>query len=388
MSLAQLLCRPLAAVFSMVIGTIVVCQAVVAEQPTQAVKPSEDGLVIPPLPEGTPEELLAFAKGLLPPKQAPKSRAEYENYLKGACRARVEVAERVLAQTKEEDAIFAEGVRLKFESLTNLDKLGEKGAGDTRAAFLTTLANSAHLPLAMLAKRLMVFVEINRLDSGDFSRATAVIKQLADMLAANPNDPQTAGLVSQLGVVLQRVPPGSDDSALSALKTFSEIFEKSDDEKFRKLADLFGRKIRFLTLPGKPMEITGAYLDGKAFDQKAYAGKVILVYFWATWCNFCVNEIPNIQAAHDAYHANGLEVIGISLDSERAAVENFVALRKIQWPILFSGKGGEDPVVQFYGIPGIPQLVLIGRDGNVITMNVREVETLGTRLAELFRGDK
>lgn len=388
MSLARLSGCTLAVVLSVGIGTIVAWQDARALQPTQTAKPNEDGLVIPPVPEGTPEELLAFAKGLLPPKKAPKSRAEYENYLKGVFRVRVEAADRMLAQTKEDEAVFAQGVVLKLDSLKSLEQLGDRGAAETRAEFLAKIASSAHMPLAMGAKRIMINDQILTLNGGDFSIAPAVIQQAADLLAANPNDTQTAGLVLKLVVALERVPPGSDGSALSAIETFSAIFEKSDNEKVREVADRLGRKFRFLTLPGKPMEITGTYLNGNEFDQKEYAGKVVLVHFWATWCPFCVNEIPAIKAAYEAYHAKGLEVIGISLDSERAVVENFIALRKIPWPVLFSGKGEQDPVMQFYGISGIPQVVLIGRDGNVITMDVREVEKLGTRLAELFGGDK
>jgi thiol-disulfide isomerase/thioredoxin len=132
------------------------------------------------------------------------------------------------------------------------------------------------------------------------------------------------------------------------------------------------------------MEITGTLLDGTAFDQKKLAGKVILVDFWATWCGPCIAEMPNMLAAYEKYQSKGFEVVGISLDEERDEVVKFIADNKIPWPILFAGKGWQDPVAQFYGISGIPQLVLIGRDGNVITTDARG-EKLEARLAELFK---
>jgi peroxiredoxin len=97
-----------------------------------------------------------------------------------------------------------------------------------------------------------------------------------------------------------------------------------------------------------------------------------------------VAEIPNMIEQYEKYHDQGFEVVGISLDEDKAEVEQFVADNKIPWPILFAGKGWQDPVAQFYGISGIPQLVLIGRDGNVITFDVRG-EKLGEKLAELFK---
>jgi peroxiredoxin len=87
---------------------------------------------------------------------------------------------------------------------------------------------------------------------------------------------------------------------------------------------------------------------------------------------------------YEKYHDKGFEVVGISLDEDKAEVEKFVADNKIPWPILFAGKGWQDPTAQFYGISGIPQLVLIGRDGNVITLDVRG-EKLGEKLGELFK---
>lgn len=124
--------------------------------------------------------------------------------------------------------------------------------------------------------------------------------------------------------------------------------------------------------------------DGARVKLSDLRGKVVILDFWATWCGPCVAEIPNMLAEYEKYHDKGFEVVGISLDEERADVEKFVVENKIPWPIIFAGKGWQDPVAQFYGISGIPQLVLIGRDGNVITLDIRG-EKLGERLAELFK---
>ena len=113
----------------------------------------------------------------------------------------------------------------------------------------------------------------------------------------------------------------------------------------------------------------------------------VLVDFWATWCGPCVAEMPNIRAQYDKYHAKGFEVVGISLDEDVDALKAFVAENKLPWPILFErseGAGWRHPMATKYGISGIPQLILIGRDGNVITLKARG-EALAERLAELFK---
>jgi thiol-disulfide isomerase/thioredoxin len=162
---------------------------------------------------------------------------------------------------------------------------------------------------------------------------------------------------------------------------------KSSNEQIQKMGESFAGTLRRLSLPGHPMEISGTLLNGKPFDQKTLAGKVVLVDFWATWCGPCVAEIPNVLEQYEKYHKDGFEVVGISLDQEREALEKFVTEQKLPWPILFEepkGDGWQHPLATFYGISGIPTVVLIGRDGNVITLDARG-EKLGERLDAIFK---
>ena len=135
------------------------------------------------------------------------------------------------------------------------------------------------------------------------------------------------------------------------------------------------------------MKITGTLLNGQPFDQSTVAGKIVLVDFWATWCGPCIAEIPNVLEQYEKYHSRGFEVIGISLDQERDALEKFVTERKIPWPILFEpseGSGWQHTLATYYGISGIPTVILIGKDGNVVSLNARG-ERLGELLDELFK---
>ena len=372
---------------------VVLCALVAAALPCGAfaLQPAAEapvepavGLVVPALPEGTPAELIAFVEGLLPPKQQPRSREEMMDYIKGVSRVAVQAADKVLAQVKTEDELYAKAARLKLESLSALGRLGEEAAATEMATFAALLADSPVKSVAMEAKRMQIVAEAQQMFSaGEFGGAAAVVDRTAVPLKADPDDLQTAGLAMQLAGALEQI-PGGNTAAVKAIETFGPIMASSTNPRIQQLAEGFAGKLRLLGLPGKPMEIKGDLLDGTKFDQAKLTGKVLLVDFWATWCGPCVAEIPNMLAEYEKYHDKGFEVVGISLDEERADVEKFVVENKIPWPIIFAGKGWQDPVAQFYGISGIPQLVLIGRDGNVITLDIRG-EKLGERLAELFK---
>ena len=273
---------------------------------------------------------------------------------------------------------------LKLESLARLSQFGDEQAAADMATFAASLANSPVPELAMEAKRLEIVSDAQRIFSEEkFDSAAGLVTRVAALLKAAPDDAKTAMLAMQLCNAFEQI-PGGERVAAQAMTTLGPILESSPDARIKELGAGFAAKLRLLSLPGNAMEISGSLLDGGAFDQKSLAGKVVLVDFWATWCGPCVAEIPNVVAQYEKYHDKGFEVIGISLDEEKDKVDAFVAEHNIPWPILYAGKGWQDPVAQFYGISGIPQMILIGRDGRVITVNARG-EKLAERLAELFK---
>jgi thiol-disulfide isomerase/thioredoxin len=126
---------------------------------------------------------------------------------------------------------------------------------------------------------------------------------------------------------------------------------------------------------GQAMDISGPTLDGGHFDLADHRGKVVLVDFWATWCGPCVAELPNVRAAYDKYHGDGLEVVSVSFDFERSALVKFLETNPTPWPqIFFDGadtRGWENPLGRRYGIRGIPCLLVIDREGKLAARNVR-----------------
>ena len=114
-------------------------------------------------------------------------------------------------------------------------------------------------------------------------------------------------------------------------------------------------------------------LEGKPVSSSQFAGKVVLLNFWATWCPPCVREIPDLNQFQIDHAAEGFTVIGASVESaDPKTVSAFAARRKLRYPVVLA-----DDAVQglFGGIsanplqPGglpLPTTYIIGRDGRYV----------------------
>jgi thiol-disulfide isomerase/thioredoxin len=99
----------------------------------------------------------------------------------------------------------------------------------------------------------------------------------------------------------------------------------------------------------------------------------VLVDFWATWCHWCVKEIPNVKRNYAGYHNKGFEVVAVSADEDRAALDEFLGKAKLPW-INLHDKNGANPAIENYGITGFPTTFLVGKDGKVVSTSARGKE--------------
>ena len=135
---------------------------------------------------------------------------------------------------------------------------------------------------------------------------------------------------------------------------------------------------RTVQLDGKSAGTTAPYvtfkdLDGKDATLAQYKGKVVLVNFWATWCDPCYIEIPWLIEMQQKYEARGFTVLGISMDEDgKSAVVPFLAKERFnvngqQLPMNYPIVIGNDEVAdKFGGLLGYPTSFLISRDGKIV----------------------
>lgn len=105
-------------------------------------------------------------------------------------------------------------------------------------------------------------------------------------------------------------------------------------------------------------------LEGKQIHLNDFANKVVIVDFWATWCGPCREEIPHLNKLYEDYRGKGLEIIGISMDTdEPASIKNFTKEFRMEYTVVV---GNEGVAQDFGGLVGYPTTIILDRKGNMV----------------------
>lgn len=113
------------------------------------------------------------------------------------------------------------------------------------------------------------------------------------------------------------------------------------------------------------------------------SGRYILVDFWASWCGPCLDEMPNVKAAYERFHAKGFDVVGLSFDANADAWKAAINRFAMPWANLSDLKGWESAAAKKYKIHSIPDNILVGPDGRIVANGLRG-DALQQKLAELL----
>lgn len=150
------------------------------------------------------------------------------------------------------------------------------------------------------------------------------------------------------------------------------------------IGELAEGKIARHELVGKPAPRIGANdLDGKRVDWDEFAGKVVLVDFWATNCPPCLAEFPLLREVYAEFHDKGFEILGISFDDSPQTVEFFAKEAPLPWRMVMNDSP-EGQISKRFNASTIPALYFVDRKGQVVQFDVRgpELRTVVRKLVE------
>jgi thiol-disulfide isomerase/thioredoxin len=121
----------------------------------------------------------------------------------------------------------------------------------------------------------------------------------------------------------------------------------------------------------------------KNISIKDYRGKYLLVDFWASWCGPCRQAIPHVKEVYDKYNKRGFEVLSVSVDKDDKAWRKAMDEEKMSWDQVCAPNSGKQ-VMQDYQFNGIPHLVLIDKEGNIIAKGITP-DNLNKELEKIFK---
>lgn len=149
----------------------------------------------------------------------------------------------------------------------------------------------------------------------------------------------------------------------SILATAPEALRNSPKAQYyRKFAEL-----RAATAPGQPfIDFEGEDVDGKTikFSSLYTPGKFTLVDFWASWCPYCIKELPEMAELYNRWKDNGLEIVGVAVRDTPEDSKGAISKFGISWPVILNT---QRKPYDIYGFSGIPHHMLIGPDGRIVS---------------------
>ena len=102
---------------------------------------------------------------------------------------------------------------------------------------------------------------------------------------------------------------------------------------------------------------------GKKVSLKDFRGKVVFLAFWATWCEFCREELPAMERLYREFKGKGLEIVGVNIKDKREDALAFLKKNNISYPIVMDPEGD---IGLLYGAYATPTVYLIDRNGTVL----------------------
>ena len=174
-----------------------------------------------------------------------------------------------------------------------------------------------------------------------------------------PGDHRIGGLLAGMASLYD-----SDPKTKRAMLDEATRYADSDALRQRINDDL-----KRLAMLGRPPGVKFTSVQGEAIDIAQYKGKVVLVYFFAGWARPSVAALPELQRYSTEFPKTKFQLVCISLDKSREALDATLAKTHLDCPVYFDGKGWESPFARALGINALPTAWLVDRTGNLRSLN-------------------
>jgi thiol-disulfide isomerase/thioredoxin len=198
---------------------------------------------------------------------------------------------------------------------------------------------------------------------------TAWVEGLESLVKANSQLPETAEPMLALAQELE-----ISGKEKEAIEWYGKVVDSFPESPFAKKAQ---GAVRRLEAIGNRWMISGATIDGKSVSSAALANKVVVVQYWATWCDQCKQDFATLKSLQNKYGKQGFQVVGVNLDSNRDDALQVLKSSSLPWPTLHESGGFESRFANEMGVFTLPLMILVDKQGKVVSRNITADELDG-----------
>lgn len=191
-----------------------------------------------------------------------------------------------------------------------------------------------------------------------------LVERLAKFLAEHPESDEVPEVLFQIATVHEF--NGAEDEARAAWTRLAR--QHADSPAGRKAAGA----LRRLGLEGKPLELSGPTLDGKSASTADAKGKTLVILYWMSMTEPDRREVEELTKIYQKSAGKGLEILSISLDPDRATLDDYLKTASLPWPVIFEEGGLDSRLANELGIISTPSMILVNEQGKVVSSKVRK----------------
>lgn len=186
-----------------------------------------------------------------------------------------------------------------------------------------------------------------------------------------------------LGGMITAAAQKNNGNFIPLAKQFVDTYAESDPNAAADLQKQIEQREQFM-IGGTAPDFTQKTPDGQEMKLSDLRGKVLLVDFWASWCGPCRRENPNVVRMYNKYKDKGFEILGVSLDKDKARWVKAIEQDGLTWHHVSDLRGWQNAVAQTYNVSSIPHTILLDEEGKIIARNLRGA-ALEQKLEEILK---
>jgi len=188
------------------------------------------------------------------------------------------------------------------------------------------------------------------------------LKSLEKYIRDYPKSQDASDAMLQLAIAQEFA--GEDKKALEWYEKIVQQFSQSPAAKKAAGAS------RRLDSVGRVLSFKGPDLAGRTVDLTRYRGRVVLIQYWATWCEPCKADMTTLKALVGLYGQQGFSVIGINLDQDREDAVAFLKKEPLPWANIYEPGGLESRLASELGVLTLPTMLLLDQQGKVVNRSI------------------